>query len=156
MRTFFVFCLLIISFPGFAQDVPMEIEQSWKRLAATYQRRGDLMVSIISSLNPQDTTNLKEVKKALSDLKQYAANTEQLDSIKVNKLTEFNARLVSAMTPTLILLEKENKNDPAIQRRMNDLVAAENRSHTARIQYNELCEKLNRKDLQLQKQVVLK
>jgi len=125
---------------------------SWNKLSNQFLNRVQVFENFTSSIAKKksiDTVYLDSLKNLKLILKEKLGQTESFDSLYIGEIKALNKRIIGFLPQ--LLFSKKNDSLSISPKEFTDLQtsleSAENRIFVAQKQYNEVCYKINRKDL---------
>ncbi|MDB5276155.1 MAG: LemA family protein [Ferruginibacter sp.] len=149
---FTIILFLLYSQNSFGQDTATSIEKNWAILKTQLQRRTNIVINFIQTLNNsnKDKKELAKLKMIATGISKYLDTLKQFDSLSIDVTMKKNHSLNKILTKTITSIENDKKfnkrND--VMNLMAQLEGAENRIVVARYEYNKSCKTFNRPDLQ--------
>ena len=150
----FLFAALFYSCNGASQpnEEVKSLLNSWNKLGNQFLYRVQVLENFTSSIAKKesiDTVYLDSLKNLKLILKEKLGQTESFDSLFIRDIRAFNKRIIGFLPLRLNSMENDSlfispKEFTDLQ---TSLESAENRIFVAQKQYNEVCYKINRKDL---------
>lgn len=151
MRIIFVAIIAVFISGCGIQSIPTaqnDVEASWSEVLNQYKRRADLvpnLVQVVKQYAAHEKETLEGVVEARSKATQVQFNADQLTPENLNKFTQAQAGLSSALSRLMVVVEKypdlkanENFRDLQVQ-----LEGTENRVTVARQRYIESVKRFN-------------
>jgi len=142
MKYAIVFLLPLITINSCRQE--SNLLNSWNNLGNQFLYRVQVLedfASHIAKTNPDDTISVDSLKNIGLRLKRKLSQTETFDSLYISEVKVLNKKVIGLLPRIESITTEEFINLQA------SLENVENRISLAKKQYNELCYKMNRKDL---------
>jgi len=131
-------------------DLDEEVSKSWKNVEAQYQRRADLIKNLAETV-VKATESEKDILSSVVEARSKATGvTLDGDNITPEKIKQFEAaqnNMSGALSRLMLVVERypDLKSIPQFAKLQDEISGTENRISTARIDFNELVAKYNKK-----------
>lgn len=153
IRTYNLILVILFLIIGCSNDQESlsDLNESWVELKAQLQRRNELGPNLIADITKPDSVaqnSIETIRAGVADFKRFIDSTTNLDSLTV-QLTKQKAReSISLISKALNLrLNDSNFKKDDFRDLQSELEAAENRIHSAKTNFNNLCVRYKRMDL---------
>ena len=131
-------------------DLDEEVSKSWKNVEAQYQRRADLIKNLAETI-VKATESEKDILSSVVEARSKATGvTLDGDDLTPEKIKQFEAaqqNMSGALSRLMLVVERypDLKSIDQFNKLNDELSGTENRISTARIDFNEMVAKYNKK-----------
>jgi len=131
-------------------DLDEEVSKSWKNVEAQYQRRADLIKNLATTVlegKKSEKDILTSVIEARSKATSVTLDGDNITPEQIRQFESAQKNMSGAFSKLMLVVERypELKSIEGFQKLNDELSGTENRISTARIDFNELVAKYNKK-----------